>query len=191
VIFSATKSPVFNRGVPPDEFLAELVAWGKTASESIFTFNTEPHDVFGSTYPALGPWPGDEGTPEWLNARCAAMLEIMRVLAGFESSWDWNCGVDTSNPESDTPESEEAGAWQVSYDSHVIGQDLRDLLAAHNINDGIAFQKAMKEDHALAMEYAARLFRHTTHENGPLVRHEVNPWLDKDSAAEFLKLMAA
>jgi hypothetical protein len=31
------------------------------------------------------------------------MLEVTRVLAGFESSWHWNAGVDTNNPTSITP----------------------------------------------------------------------------------------
>ena len=34
--FTATKERVANRGVPPDNFLAELVAWGKKAPGEIF-----------------------------------------------------------------------------------------------------------------------------------------------------------
>jgi hypothetical protein len=32
-----------------------------------------------------------------LQHRRAAMLEVMRVHAGFESSWNWKQGVDTTN----------------------------------------------------------------------------------------------
>lgn len=76
--FHATKRKVFNRGVPPDSFLDELVAWGKTAPDEIFAPNTVV-DIYSNVVGVLGPWQG-------INHRRAAMLEVMRVLAGFESS---------------------------------------------------------------------------------------------------------
>jgi hypothetical protein len=73
------------------------------------------------------------------------MLEIMRVLAGFESSWDWNAGVDTTNPTSTTPDTIETGAWQVSASSMAFGQELKDLvLNKVGSLDGNDFQRAMK-----------------------------------------------
>jgi len=42
----------------------------------------------------------------------------------------------------------------------------------------------------LAIEYAARLLRRTTHHNGPVLRHEVDPWLRKDAVAEFQALIS-
>lgn len=182
--FQFTKQKVSNRGVPPDGFLGELVGWGRTASDDIFATNSNA-DVYSSIVGVLGPW-------ESLRHRRAAMLEIMRVLAGFESSWDWNAAVDTTNPTSTTPDTIEAGAWQVSANSMAFGQELKDLvLEKVGSLEGNAFQKAMKEDHQLAMEYIARLLRRTVNHNGPVERHEIDPWLRRDAVTEFQTLVEA
>jgi hypothetical protein len=180
--YVATKQHVANRGVPPDDFLDELVVWGKEAPDEIFAPN-DRNDVYSSVFDALGPWQG-------MIHRRAVMLEIMRVLAGFESSWDWNAGRDTTNPASSTPDTIEAGAWQVSANSMNFGPELKNLmLAKTGTLDGNAFQQAIKEDHPLAMEYIARLLRRTTHHNGPVLRHEIDPWLHRDAVAEFQQFM--
>jgi hypothetical protein len=180
--YIATKQHVANRGVPPNDFLDQLVAWGKQAPDEIFAPNTRS-DVYSSVFNTLGPW---QGIPH----RRAVMLEVMRVLAGFESSWNWNEGRDTTNPTSVTPDTIEAGAWQVSANSMNFGQELKDLvLAKVGTLDGNAFQEAMKQNHPLAMEYIARLLRRTTHHNGPVLRHEIDPWLRRDAVAEFQALM--
>ena len=176
--YIATKQHVFNRGVPPDDFLDELIAWGKNAPDEIFEPNPFS-DIYSSVKNSLGPWNG-------VLHRRAVMLEVMRVLAGFESSWDWNEGVDITNPTSVTPETIEAGAWQVSANSMSFGEELRDLVRAQvGTLDGNAFQKAMKENHPLAMEYVARLLRRTTRHHGPVRRHEIDPWLRRDAVEEF------
>ncbi len=181
--YSATKQHVLNRGIAPDDFLDELVAWGKRAPDEIFAPNNFS-DVYSSVFNVLGPWEGIEH-------RRAVMLEVMRVLAGFESSWDWNEGRDTNNPTSVTADTIEAGAWQVSANSMNFGQELKDLVLAQvGTLDGTAFQKAMKKNHRLAMEYIARLLRRTTHHNGPVVRHEIDPWLRRNAVAEFQALLA-
>jgi hypothetical protein len=180
--YTATKQHVANRGVPPDTFLDELVAWGKTAPDEIFEPN-DASDIYSSIFNTLGPW---EAPPH----RRAVMLEVMRVLAGFESSWNWNEGRDTHNPGSVSPETIEAGAWQVSANSMNFGKDLKDLLKAKlGTLKPDAFQDGMKENHPLAMEYIARLLRHTTQHNGPVKRHEIDPWLRRDAVAEFQALM--
>ena len=74
--FRATKQKVLNRGIPPDSFLQELIAWGRTAPDEIFAPNQNA-DVYSNVVGVLGPWQG-------LPHRRAAMLEVMRVLAGFE-----------------------------------------------------------------------------------------------------------
>jgi hypothetical protein len=99
--YVATKQHVLNRGIPEDDFLDQLVAWGKQAPDEIFAPNTVS-DIYSSVKNKLGPWRD-------LKHRRAVMLEVMRVLAGFESSWDWNLGVDENNPTSITPETIEAG----------------------------------------------------------------------------------
>lgn len=181
--YSATKQHVLNRGVPPDSFLDQLVAWGKGAPADIFAPNAYS-DVYSSIHNVLGPWAPDP-------YRRGVMLEVMRVLAGFESSWNWNEGIDTNNPTSNTPKTEEAGAWQVSANSMDFGQELKDLVLAQvGTLDGVAFQRAMKANHPLAMEYIARLLRRTTTHNGPVLRHEIDPWLRKNSVEEFIRLVS-
>ena len=180
--YIATKQRVANRGKPPDDFLDQLVAWGKQAPDEIFAPN-QFNDIYSSIKPVLGPWEG-------LQHRRAVMLEVMRVLAGFESSWKWNAGVDTTNPTSVTPDTIEAGAFQVSANSRNFGQELKDLILAKvGTFDGNAFQAAMKADHPLAMEYVARLLRRTTQHHGPVKRHEIDQWLKRDAVAEFKELI--
>jgi hypothetical protein len=178
----ARKSAVHNRGVPPDAFLDELIAWGKEADDEIFAQN-EVFDIYSSVRDALGPY-------RTLAYRRAVMLEVLRVLAGFESSWKWTEGVDTNNPTSNTPQTMEAGAWQVSANSMSFGPELRDLVQREvGTTDPTAFQAAMKSNHRLAIEYAARLLRRTTSHHGPVKRHEIDPWLKRGAVDEFLELL--
>jgi len=181
--FIEAKQRVANRGKPPDDFLDQLLAWGKQAPDEIFAPNSI-NDIYSSVKPFLGPWQG-------LPHRRAVMLEVMRVLAGFESSWDWNEGVDTHNPTSITPDTIEAGAWQVSANSRHEGQELKDLILARvGTLDGNAFQAATKSDHRFAMEYVARLLRRTTQHHGPVKNHKIHEWLKRDAVAEFEQLLA-
>jgi hypothetical protein len=180
--YTATKQPVHNRGVPPDDFLDQLVAWGKTAPDEIFDPNSAT-DIYSSVWRVLGPWQGP-------GHRRAVMLEVMRVLAGFESSWNWNEGRDDNNPLSVTPTTTEAGAWQVSADSMGWGPELKNLVRANAVSlAGNDFQRAMKLNHPLAMEYIARLLRRTVKANGPVKEHRIDPWLRKDAVTEFLNLL--
>jgi hypothetical protein len=180
--FNATKQHVYNRGVAPDDFLDQLVAWGKRAPNDIFERNSYS-DIYSSIFNVLGPWQGIEH-------RRAVMLEVMRVLAGFESSWNWNEGADPTNQYSNKPDTMEAVAWQVSANAMNFGQELKDLVLANvGTLDGNAFQKAMKQNHPLAMEFIARLLRRTTHHNGPVLRHEIDPWLRRNAVEEFQVLV--
>lgn len=176
--FKAAREKVHNRGRAPEAFLDELVAWGRDAPDDIFAPNAM-HDIYSNVVVALGPWQGAQH-------RRAAMLEVLRVLAGFESSWDWEAGVDITNPGSVTPTTIEAGAWQVSANSVNFGQELKDLvLAKVGSLDGDAFQAAMKRDHPQAMEYVARLLRRTVNHHGPVKRREIDQWLRTEAVAEF------
>lgn len=189
--FIETKMPVKNRGIAPDSFLIELIEWANTAPKEIFDYNEETNDIYDSIKPELGPWDN-------ILHRKAAMLETMRVLAGFESSWNWNEGIDTSNPSSNTKDTAEAGMWQISYNSQSFGQDLKDLLKSKKITNGIEFQSITKSEHIFACEYVARLFRHTYKHNGPLYKNRsifpkklqgeensIYPWLSKKAVDEF------
>lgn len=121
------------------------------------------------------------------------MLEIMRVLAGFESSWNWDEGVDRANQHSQSHiTGQETGAWQVSYDSLPFGADLKEC-ATRFCGAGFtveSFIDNMKSNHIFAMEYIARLLRHTCRHNGPVLRHDIDPWLSKSAAAEFQSLLS-
>ena len=180
--YIATKQHILNRGIAPNDFLDQLVAWGKSAPDEIFARNPYS-DIYSSVFNTLGPWSSD------LHRR-AVMLEVMRVLAGFESSWNWNAGVDHHNPHSVTPDTIEAGAWQVSANALHFGPELKALVIAQvGTSDGNEFQQAMKRNHPLAMEFVARLLRRTTRHHGPILRHEIHPWLRRDAVAEFQALM--
>lgn len=197
--FFAAKALVHNRGKPPDEFLAELVNFGRTAPEVIFAPNANKDDIYNKVKPELGPWEG-------LKHRTAVMLEVMRVLAMFESSADWKEGVDTSRLGGDTAENSEAGAWQVSYDARRLAPELSQLLTRKGITNGVQFQQQTKFDHPFAMEFVARLMRHNTRHNGPLYKaeernairkslrgaeHSIFPWLSKASVKELQGLLQA
>lgn len=200
MMFNATNARVFNRGMTPDSFLKELVEWGRSAYVEIFDPNDvmDGSDIYNKIKTELGPW------TDLLTRRCA-MLEVMRVLAGFESGWDWTEGVDTSRLGSTTPENAEAGAWQVSYGSRHSSLELQILLDANKITNGIQFQQAMKFNHVLAMDYVSRLMRHNTRENGPLYKgaerdairkslrgpeQSIYPWLSRWAVEEFKILLS-
>lgn len=184
--FNATRTRVLNRGVPPSDFLLNLVNWAKTAPDSLFTPRPDDHgetDIYTAVKPQLGPWTG-------IQNRKAAMMEVLRVLAGFESSWRPGTGADTTNPAENNDETFSAGLWQISYNSRGFGADLREYLVNHNIRDGAAFQRAMKTDFDFAATYTAMLLRHTIRHNGPVKRHEINPWLSRAAMDEFQQLIA-
>jgi hypothetical protein len=103
---------------------------------------------------------------------------------------NWNEGRDITNATSITSVTIEAGAWQVSANSMGFGHELKSLvLAKAGSLDANTFQRAMKQNHELAMEYIARLLRRTVNHNGPVKRHEIDPWLRKDAVMEFLDLL--
>ncbi len=183
--FVATKGRVSNRGVPPDDFLNELVAWAQTAPDDIFAPNANPADIYALIAPKLGPWTSS------LHRR-AAMLEAMRVHAGFESSWHWNEGVDVTNLASLAHATgQETGVFQVSYDSIWIDvHAMRPFAVAHAIGTVGSFIPAMKANHQLALEYYARLVRVSVQWAGPLKRHEIDPWLSRAAVDEFQGLLS-
>lgn len=180
--FIACKHKVHNRGIPPSSFLDELVEWARNASDEIFEPN-QKHDIYTNIVEDLGPWTG-------LTHRKAAMLEALRVLGGFESSWDWNEGVDVTNPNSNTSCSEEAGIFQCSGDSMKFDSSLKALLLKATGNtDCETFKTETKSNHAFAIEYCARLLRFTVKHHGPVRDGHINPWLRRDAVAEFEKFL--
>lgn len=181
--FSATLKSVYNRGTPPVSFLLALLEWARLASDEIFAPNPNPADVYSLIVPILGPWTS-------LEHRRAAMLEVMRVHAGFESSWHWKEGVDVTNATSLVhKEGQETGIFQVSFDSTYLGHGaMKPYAEEKGIGTADHFIKEMKCNHTLAMDYYARLVRVSIAWAGPLKRKEVLPFLSKEAVTEFQKL---
>lgn len=182
--FVACRDRVHNRGRAPQAFLEDLVAWGKTAPDEIFAPNST-FDIYSSVNSQLGPWsPGPH--------RRAAMLEVLRVLGGFESSWKWDAGVDVTNPSSNTPCTEEAGIFQCSGNSMNYSPSLKALLLAAS-GDGScqSFIRTTKENKPFAIEYCARLLRFTTKHHGPIKGEHLHPWLSRQAVQEFQAALLA
>jgi hypothetical protein len=177
--FVACKEKVLNRGKPPDSFLNELIDWAKQAPDDIFTKN-QNHDVYTNVAADLGPFSD-------LLHRKAVMLEVLRVLGGFESSWDFREGVDVTNPTSNTPCTEEAGIFQISGNAMEFHSSLKDLLrrTTGGHTDCETFKTTTKENHRFAFEFCARLLRFTVNHHGPVKRKEINPFLRRDAVSEF------
>lgn len=182
--FKATKTKVGNRGVPPDEFLIELVHWGKQAPDEIFSPNDNPLDIYTIIKSELGPWVD-------LRHRRAAMMEAMRVHAGFEASWNWHEGVDTTNHSSMVHiEGQETGVFQVSFDSvYLDNRAMMPFVKTHGIDTPELFIPAMKSNHSLCMTYYGYLVRHNVKWAGPLINHFIVPFLSRESVQEFQSLV--
>ncbi len=183
MIFGPCKSRVSNRGEPPDSFLTELVEWGREESEEVFAPNPNPADVYAYMRPILGPWGN-------LLHRRAALLEEIRVHAGLESSWNFGEGKDPGNHSPD-PKTWEAGVLQVSFDSTEIDHGaMLPFAVEYGIGTVGSFRDQMKSNHPLALEYYARLARINVRWAGPLLRHEVDPWLSRAAVSQFQELLA-
>jgi hypothetical protein len=167
--------------IPPALFLDELVDWAKNASDVIFTPNAKAKsDIYSSVVGQLGPYTSTDH-------RKAVMLEVLRVLAGHESTWHWNKGVDKDKDEIPTPENEETGAFQVSWDGMGNDQSLKDFVkTTFGKTDTKTFITNMKTHHQFAIEYAARLLRVTVNANGPIKGNRIHGELSRDAVDEFL-----
>lgn len=179
--FTACKQKVDNRGLPPDDFLNELIDWATTAPDGIFETNSHK-DFYSNVVSELGPWHG-------LVHRKAVMLEVLRLLAGFESSWDWNAGVDSTNSNSNTPCTEEAGIFQCSGDSMSFSSSLKNLLFnAAGATSREMFIITSKSNHKYAIEYCARLLRYTENHHGPIKTNYINPWRRRDAVDDQIHI---
>lgn len=208
--FAATLHLIEGRGRPPITFLNELVNFGRSALKNnpeIFGANRVPVDAYTVIKSSLGTLSGHDfsSTPiyRWDSFvhRVGAMLELMRVHAGRESSWKPKEGVDTTNPNSMRNKTgQEAGLFQVSYDSTWLdsseGKDIMGEFAKKNgldtVDKFIAAMKRPEDGMALEMEYYARLVRVSIAWAGPLIRHgadSVYPYLNRDSMREFMRFL--
>lgn len=189
VIGDACKSRVHNRGRPPEWFLSELVAWGKTAPAKHFEA-TQNYDIYSSVKPELGPYKSDKH-------RRAVMLEVLRVLGGFESSWRHTVGRDITNQNS-MPNGcgEEAGIFQTSQNATYFGADLKFMQIDQCKNytqkticlNFIACSKdspGNKANRKFVYDFTSLLLRRTVNHHGPVKRKEINKWLSRSCVAEI------
>lgn len=142
--------------VPPIAFLDQLIDAINPLPDAVFDQN-DRNDIYTVMLGSLGPYTD-------LLHRKAVMCEVLCVQAAFESDWNWNEGVDTNNQTSmGHKQGEETGAFQFSWDSMVFDDSLKDCVRPFFApNDVDAFIKQMKLNHALAVEYCARLLRFNT-----------------------------
>jgi hypothetical protein len=186
--------PVLNRGRPTRDFLQKLLTWALSAPDEIFSERyrgTEP-DIYDALM---------KQRPDLVDSdRKALMCEVLRVLGGFESSWNWQEGRDITNPTSNTAATEEAGVFQCSANSVNFDKSLRDLYNFWsfetggtiwvNMNvSGRAFMAMTKANPPYAIEHTARLLRFTIRHHGPILRSEIFPWMRTTAVAEFRKVL--
>jgi hypothetical protein len=163
---------------PPVSFLDELVDWALGAPDAIFTPNAED-DIYSSVVAQLGPY-------VFTVHRKAVMLEVLRVLAGHESTWNWNQGVHREKKGTKTSHTEETGAFQCSADSMAWDKSLKDFVQASlGGTDDATFIAGSKSNHRFAIEYVARLLRITVAANGPILNHQIHHELKRTAVAEF------
>lgn len=202
---SAIKSPVNagpgtddDRGIPPTSFLNELIDWARMTELSVFDRNDVDVEMFTLIRPKLGPWHETPGEPiPFIFHRRAALMEAMRVHAGYESSWNWNEGVDRTNQTSVANiTGQETGIFQVSYDSTLLGGPTRpmkkyldDLFGKDSVGPQF-FIEHMKKDHVFALDYYARLVRVNIKWAGPLLHGLIIKDLNPDAVEEFKNLLA-
>lgn len=199
--FNACLGKVYNRGNATQDFLETLVNWARSASDELFAPNSTPVDIFTFIKSTLATPVGKDpsGTPvyHWdsLLHRKAAMLEAMRVHAGFESSWNWTQGVDTKNKQSmEDPRCEETGIFQLSFNiTGIHGGALLGFARQMNIDTPDKFIPAMKQNHALCLEMYARAVRLSIAWAGPMIHtHGTNsiiPWLSRPAMSELENLL--
>lgn len=177
--YKACLASIPNQGRCPVSFLDAIIDNLNPLPDPVFAPNAIT-DIYSIVSPILGPWTG-------ILHRKAAMCEVLRVTAAFESGWTWNEGADTTaGPE--TSLQEEAGAWQVSANSMPLSPDgsLSQCVLRHaGKTDPLTFIAAMKSNHPLAVEYVARLFRFNTRWSGPTNRGWTAQTVSRAAVAEF------
>ena len=195
-------SPVHNRGTAPALFLDTLVNTIRNLPDEVFSSEYRSKDE-PDAFEFLGldhVWLADRSQYALVTARRAGMCEVLRVLGGFESSWNWSEGRDVTNPASSTLATEEAGIFQCSANSMNFDPSLKECFDLHFGWPGRAsvgsavdvarrFVSYTKSSPVFAIEYCARLLRFTVRHHGPLLRREIVPWLRADCVQAFFELL--
>jgi hypothetical protein len=181
---STCQYKVHNRGTIPKWFIDDVIAVANKTPDWVFAENSND-DIYSSIKPQLGPWKS-------LRHRKAAMVNVVLVAAGFESSWDYGADRDksASNTSSCTREvgilqssgnsnhfSKSLGAYQQEVCNSTACDGFRACSKAPNAN----FQKEFPVGHFM------RLVRFTIKHHGPLASKKINPWLKKSCVSAIEK----
>ena len=180
---SDLKQTISNRGAAPDDVLEALVALGREARmyPEIFAPNAR-YDVYSAMEAALGPW-----TPQ---NRVAGMLETLRVVGAMESGFNWEEGADPDGVGEEKIECRETGMFQVSGNSMSFDPSLPACVDRYlGAHDYRTFLAGMKTNHALAVEYAARVLRFSIRWDGPIERGVVQRYVTRAAMAAFWMLV--
>jgi N-acetylmuramoyl-L-alanine amidase len=197
--YPAVFSKVYNRGIPPVSFIETLV----------YAMRKLPDEIFGTDYRSrteddIYSWLHKQGEVSQVASygrRRAIMCEVLRVLGGFESSWDWKAGRDVTNASSNRPETTEAGIFQcsansVNFDASLIAcfswyAYVYEMPAWVDMKkSGFNFQWMSKNVPGYAIEHCVRLLRFTIRHHGPILRGEILPWISLDGIREFESLLS-
>jgi hypothetical protein len=192
---------VANRIAPPDSYLDYTIDWVADASDDLFDYNTEAQDIYSWLAYKLGDWITSKGSSNFMQARKAAMLEILRTLGAMESSFNWpqeydrggdghlvrnwSAGLWQIAPISLTSQRRIAGNWACEHHGYLSTGTLSE-------NDIVNFRQQMKTDKDFAVGYTIRVLRQTYKHHGPLRRKHHHPTISRRSSIHpFLSLEAA
>ena len=203
-IFDKVKTErVADRIDPPESYLNFTIDWISSAPDILFDYNREPQDIYSWMAYIYNDWIEDKGALNFIRARKAAMLEILRTLGAMESSYDWledyHRGRNGDGPER---RNWSAGMWQVAAISltsqgRIAGRWAREhhgYLSTGRLTDAdiARFRNQMKTDKEFAIEYTIRVIRQTYRHHGPLRRKRHNPRIPtRSSVHPFNSLEAA
>jgi hypothetical protein len=196
------KTKVANRGIAPDSFLTELIAWAKNAgpASDIFAPNTVPVDIFTMIKAHLATPAGKDpsGTPYITGTASSIARRPSAKSCASTPAWKAHgAGIAASTartpPACANIRGQETGIFQVSFDSLDLGRGaMMPFAKAHGIDRVEEFIPAMKRDHQLALEYYARLVRVSVRWAGPIIRQTLDciyPSLSRSAVAAFQRLL--
>lgn len=176
---------VYNRGTVPLTLVKDIIEAVRAEPDSVFAPNGS-YDVYSSVAAQLGPY-------ESIKHRRAVMANVMMVEAGFESSWNYHDGRDTTANNTSACTSE-AGLYQTSGNMNTYlepRQELIDLQAKYcRSTTCTEFRRCTMEPvKPFVHAHFMRATRITVKHWGPIKRKEINPWLSRACVKEVEALL--
>jgi hypothetical protein len=160
------------RGTPKKDVVEEIIEYVSEMPDSDFSVNAK-YDIYSHMAPKFSEY------TKGIKKRRALMAAVLTNLAGWESTWDWNEGIDTTNISSTKSKcSEEAGLLQTSGDAMNFDKSLVRLFESSckaytkgtKCDRFIACSKDPGANHRFTVIFTAMLLRHTTNHHGPIKR---------------------